>query len=236
MSRSTSPRTGDHTGIPTPQSDPQAAPGTRIARNNFERALLKLPQKYIPDSAFASDAELDRINRVSGIPEDQLAAARKHYHEQCDIMFPTQTIRTMGFKPSKGERVRLFEIPDSDLSIRLWDGGLEAQGQYFLDFINTQSGLAQNSPHDWVLYSQYPDNGPFYNDRLKSWEEAWGFSKEKILPGEEKFSIGQGAWCGLERPGVDEVFWFAIPGRRLPHATTGPRVMVDQGKEGVAQG
>lgn len=138
-------------------------------------------------------------------------------------------------KPVKGDRVRVFDIPDSHLSIRLWDGGLEAQGQYCLDFIDTRSGLAENSPRGWILHPHYPQYGLSTNEQLKSWEEAWKVSRENILPGEERFSIGQGAWCGLERPGVDEVFWFEVPVRRLPRSADGT-VMVNQGKEDVARG
>lgn len=36
--------------------------------------------------------------RTSGLTEDELPAARKHYHERLDKMFADQTIRVLGVR------------------------------------------------------------------------------------------------------------------------------------------
>ncbi|KIK64844.1 hypothetical protein GYMLUDRAFT_402827 [Collybiopsis luxurians FD-317 M1] len=118
-------------------------------------------------------------------------------------------------KPLEGEPIQLIQIPDSKYSIRFWDGGLEAQGQYCLDFIDQTTNDAVNSPHNWAIYpsSHFVTLVPGGCSKIISWEEAWGFEKDEIPPGEERFSVMQGLRCTVERPGT-ELFWFEVPRMR----------------------
>ncbi|KIK51875.1 hypothetical protein GYMLUDRAFT_979881 [Collybiopsis luxurians FD-317 M1] len=184
-------------------------------RNALERALLKLPSKYTPDSCFPTDKEIDSINWAFGVPDNWLEAERKAYHEQWNETFRLagqETINNLG-----GEPIQLIQIPDSKYSMHFWDGGLEVQGQYCLDFIDHTTSHAVNSPHDWAIYpsSQFVILVPGSCNRIMSWEEAWGFEKGDIPLGEERFSVMQGSWCALECPGT-ELFWFEVPRMRAP--------------------
>lgn len=64
-----------------------AEPKQRVARNAYERALLKLPAEVLTDNMFPTDAEIDEDFIDRGYTEDQLAACRQAYHDRWDSMF-----------------------------------------------------------------------------------------------------------------------------------------------------
>ncbi|KIK60352.1 hypothetical protein GYMLUDRAFT_73815 [Collybiopsis luxurians FD-317 M1] len=202
---------------------PSTRPRIQHPRNALEAALLKLPPSVIiPDTYFPTDAEIDEESLALGYTRDQLVEGRKAFHERWDTMFANagrNTVDMLGFKPQPGEEVQLVAIPGTRYSVRFWDGGLYNQGQCCLDFFDPTAKQAVNSPRGWKLYPA-PRPGVFpLNDShsaLVSWEESWGIQTENIPAGEERFSIFQGSWCALARPG-EEPFWFAVPLRHPPN-------------------
>ena len=109
-------------------------------------------------------------------------------------------------------------IPNTDLVIRMWDGGMEHYGQYCLDFYNTRRDTALNLPQDFSLWpaganmaGSYMMHGP-----LPSWEAAMGYSPDRIPAGEEKWSVPAGSYITLKRSArPQDDFTFAIPVRQL---------------------
>ncbi|KIK57427.1 hypothetical protein GYMLUDRAFT_247064 [Collybiopsis luxurians FD-317 M1] len=214
-SRNTGSTSGSSSIASSMSTSRNASTGSRPRqpRNAFERALQKLPQQSIPDSLYSTDEDLASIYTALGCPPQAPSEFRKFYNERWDKIFNDagrDTIIALGFKPQKGDPIHVIEIPGSKYSIRLWDGGLEAQGQYCLDFIDTCTGKAINSPDRWVLHAKAPNGTLPYVAPLISWEEAWKVPKGEIPPGEERFSIMEGSMCGLERPEC-ESFWFRVP-------------------------
>ncbi|TFY75847.1 hypothetical protein EWM64_g8164 [Hericium alpestre] len=53
----------------------------------------------------------------------------------------------LGAKPEDGDAgVHYYTVPDSNLSIRIWSGGLATFGQYCLDFYDRGKKEAVNTP------------------------------------------------------------------------------------------
>ncbi|KAI0629984.1 hypothetical protein C8Q77DRAFT_1064812 [Trametes polyzona] len=124
-----------------------------------------------------------------------------------------------GFKPRPGETYGVFirPIPKSKYSIRLFPGS-DANRDYCLDFVLTATGEPVNSPFKFDLFAGPGPNTPIGfapTVALRPLECAFGFSQDKIPPGEEKFLLREGQSCILRRPGHRDVR-FTVPTRRRP--------------------
>ena len=103
-------------------------------------------------------------------------------------------------------------IPDSILAIRIWSGGMERHRQYCFDFFDVVERVAMNTPYGYVI-SSYPTPGVFAHPGVqKSWEIAWGWDRDRIPAGTEKYCAIEGSRFVLTRP--DKMpYYFEIPRR-----------------------
>lgn len=127
-------------------------------------------------------------------------------------------------KPVSGDAtagVWLTHIPNTDnLALRFFNGGLEGDGVWVLDFYNTRDRCAVNSPEGWEIHISptVPNSMSLaFSGQVKSWEANSGIASGDIKPGEERFSMPEGVACSLVRPGC-EPLGFLSPQReqRLP--------------------
>ena len=115
------------------------------------------------------------------------------------------------FKPKRGATdVLIYQIPGLQLSIRIWGGGMETDGQYMLDLFDPATQKAINSPKDFE-FIPISRNGGFVSGPLVSWEVAMGYSSDEIPEGEERFSVMEGSSWMLKWRGGS--FSFAVPVR-----------------------
>lgn len=106
-----------------------------------------------------------------------------------------------------------YDIPDSGLTIRIWDGGMNHLGHYCLDFFDPRgNGKAVNTPRAWkITYVPTPGN-PMPGGQVVPWERAFGVSRRDTPPGEERHSVREGSRLALLRDGHEPVY-FQIPTR-----------------------
>lgn len=116
-----------------------------------------------------------------------------------------------------------YDIPNSPLAIRIWSGGLERYGQYFLDLFDVRSGISVNTPDDYTIVN-VPIPGAFtFGGQLVSCETAYGVKRDELRPGAEKYSVPEGSRLAVIRRG-QEPFYFQIPTRSIEGiAFAGPR-------------
>ncbi|THH27170.1 hypothetical protein EUX98_g7019 [Antrodiella citrinella] len=124
-----------------------------------------------------------------------------------------------GIKPPPGEAdVRIRPIPDSKYSMRLWGKHLEQSRQYCLDFVNTETGEAVDSPFEYELWTVPRRATPMVfcpSGRLYTLEETLGCSLEGSTDGVSKFLLFEGMACRLTRPGK-KCIYFEVPVRDHP--------------------
>ncbi|KIK56747.1 hypothetical protein GYMLUDRAFT_61795 [Collybiopsis luxurians FD-317 M1] len=199
----------------------QPRPNTH--RNAFEAALLNTPSSLkLPDIFFPTDREIDEKNLMAGIEPDQLEAHREHYHKRWDKLFARagqDTLEIWGLKPRQGDTIHLIPIPSSNYAIRFWNGGLEHEGECCLDFIDRFSNKATNSPERWQLVSASRAGAVFQSGgvTLLSREEAAGYQRKSIPPGEERFDVNRASCYILRCPGHPD-FIFDVPSIPTPGA------------------
>ena len=89
---------------------------------------------------------------------------------------------------------------------------MERHRQYCFDFFDVVERGAMNTPYGYVI-SSYPTPGvPAYPGELVSWEIAWGWERDRIPAGLEKYSAMEGSRLVLTRPGKMP-YYFEIPRR-----------------------
>ncbi|KAA1469122.1 hypothetical protein DENSPDRAFT_558990 [Dentipellis sp. KUC8613] len=201
----------------------QGAPTKRVPRNRFEQAIQGIPGH---ERLLQTDDEVDARLRITNLSAEERAVRRKLYDEKVDKAMERSggRVTTSGFKPSpdREESFYTIDIPDCDLKIRLWDGGLADDGLFLLDFVvkDDSSGLfkAVNSGGQFGIYPIHRPGILCSTGRLISWEEAWGIPLADIKPGCERFSLPEGAFYRLEREGMPRFdFVFRVPARERPH-------------------
>ena len=97
-----------------------------------------------------------------------------------------------------------------------------------MDFVRTETGKSVNTPAGYELWS-IPDpdtpthhlQSPDLSMRLRSLESCFGVTRDRLLPGEEKFILRDGLTCLLKRPGKRDVR-FNVPIRREKKHDTPP--------------
>lgn len=115
-------------------------------------------------------------------------------------------------KPGPQDPVEYFKIPDCPFAIRIWSGGMEEFGHYFIDFFHINSHTAVNTPDGFKITSAYTPGTIIFGGDLVSWEVAMGINQVDLMPGTEKFCVPEGARLMLIRP-QEEAFHFQIPVR-----------------------
>ncbi|KAI0639053.1 hypothetical protein C8Q77DRAFT_1222394 [Trametes polyzona] len=157
------------------------------------------------------DEELENQLKMEGSSYEQ---TMKDIAEELD-----EEVEPTGDKPIPGDKnVFIRPIPDSEYSIRLFPGSL-TDAEFCLDFVETATGKAVNSPFEYELWGvENPEIWWLTSTmvgRIQSAEVAHGIKQEDILPGEERFVLRDGQSCMLVRPGKRSLF-FTVPIRSRP--------------------
>lgn len=120
-------------------------------------------------------------------------------------------------KPRPGrDLVHTRPIPGSRYSIRLWPGNPYVH-EYCMDFVDTATQEAVNSPFEFELWAVPSLDAPWLSmpsGRLHSLERNFHIAQDKILPAEEKWVLRDGQTCLLKRPGKKDVM-FSVPKRKV---------------------
>ena len=129
----------------------------------------------------------------------------------------------MQLKPGHGDQLYIINIPDDNLALRFFDGGMERKRIFCFDFVDAQTREATNSPSDYEIHA-LPNPHHMLNipGPIISWEAAMNIPRNQIKKGEERFSVPEGTHCVLLRPGKPR-FDFEAPER--------PRVL----EQGIAR-
>ncbi|OJT05951.1 hypothetical protein TRAPUB_3138 [Trametes pubescens] len=130
-------------------------------------------------------------------------------------------VEPTGIKPGQlgtGDKsVFIRPIPDSKYSIRLFPGSISA-AEYCMDFVESATGNAVNSPFEFELWGIPNPDTPWLSfpicGQLRSIERAHGIKQQDIRPGAEKFILRDGQTCVLARPGKRSVR-FTVPVRKV---------------------
>lgn len=106
-----------------------------------------------------------------------------------------------------------YDIPDSRLLVRIWDGDMDDLGHYCLDFFDPRGhGKAVNTPAAWKIDSVKTPGSFNLGGQITPWERAFGISPRDTPPGEERYSVPEGSRLVLIRDG-HEPLYFQIPTR-----------------------
>ena len=81
-----------------------------------------------------------------------------------------------------------------------------------MDFVDTTSGQAVNSPFEYELWSVANPTSLQPSTRIYSLEQDWGYKHRDVHPGEEKFVLRDGTTYILKRRGHKPVH-FKVPVR-----------------------
>ena len=105
-------------------------------------------------------------------------------------------------------------IPDTDYTIRMWDGGMGLNRQFCLDIFDMHRFVPINLPTGWAFRADSSSMPGIFMipGELKSFEIVMGFSREAIPEGEEKWFVPEGGHVVLSRPGRPPLK-FAVPVR-----------------------
>ncbi|TBU58117.1 hypothetical protein BD310DRAFT_820040 [Dichomitus squalens] len=111
-------------------------------------------------------------------------------------------MRVIGYvKPQRGDwNLSSVRIYDSDYTIRMWHGGMEAYIQFCLDFYDHSRDVPVNLPPGSRASPVHMQGVFGMAGPLVSWERAMGFSPADILAGEEKWSVPEGTNLVVRRP------------------------------------
>lgn len=114
-------------------------------------------------------------------------------------------------KPKPSDTDSLYAlIPDCDLAIRIFNGGVEKAGQWCFDFFDVDALKPLDTPEGWEIQHTSQDRahlGPMLVLR----EDFWGVKLPR-RPGSEKYRAPEGAALAVGRPGTAP-FYFDLPRR-----------------------
>ncbi|KAI0079148.1 hypothetical protein K474DRAFT_1659441 [Panus rudis PR-1116 ss-1] len=182
--------------------------------------------QHVPGWKPMSEAELHAQLKLFGVTDEKLPEAIAGLNHCVQEVIDGPGVRVMGWKPQPGEgNFYSTRIPNSDYTIRMWDGGMETYRQFCLDFYDTRSRCPVNLPQGFSLWPALnnPQGVFMMGGPLRSWENAYGYTGASIPPGEEKWSVPEGALITLRRDGSAD-FTFAVPVRNqvaVAHAEYG---------------
>ncbi|OSC98202.1 hypothetical protein PYCCODRAFT_1418218 [Trametes coccinea BRFM310] len=223
--------------VTVPAPEPNPGHGTVLLRDLCLGQIHKLYPGFQPRSDF--DILQLASTRQKGTYADIYAWLDKtyasftsdDYGRETTDKYSTQMLNkwvdSSGHKPKTGDEFGVFTqpLPDSKYSIRLFPGSVYA-AEYFLDFVETETGQPVNHPFEHELWGIPDPDTPHLSvpcsGKLRSVERAAGIKPEDIFPGEEKYMLRDGLTCLLTRPGTRPVR-FTVPVRR--------KKVVDEGVE-----
>lgn len=107
-------------------------------------------------------------------------------------------------------------IPHSSYAFRLFPGALSRR-EFCMDFVHAHSGQPVNSPFAFELWAL--SDGLHPSQRIRPLECVWGYTQDKIAPGEEKFLLKDGMTCIIRRPGHKDLR-FTVPTHLAPVETS----------------
>ncbi|KAI0639073.1 hypothetical protein C8Q77DRAFT_1163255 [Trametes polyzona] len=216
------------TDVPPPAPIPDIENGARLTRDIYLDVIRSRYPGLEPRSDF-DIVTLATTPRREGTREElyawldeELAEYLQSSDSDEEAMDSIETlldtyVEPTGIKPKPGDKfVFVRPIPDSDYSIRLFPGSI-TWAEYCMDFVETATGKAVNSPFEYELWGvPNPDMSHMtmtMTGKLQSIERSHGIKQEDILPGAERFVLRDGQTCVLQRPGKLPVM-FTVPLRR----------------------
>ncbi|KAL1942728.1 hypothetical protein VTO73DRAFT_4968 [Trametes versicolor] len=209
-----------------------AAPSPSLGLERARETYVDSFQRKYPNMEPRNDYELLTLaqRKVEGTPaelrawvDDQLlidiqcVGTKEAVYADATKVLDNMVGQT-GRKPRPGRDImHTCQIPGSKYSIRLWPGNLYVN-EYCMDFVNTETKEAVNTPFELELWAVPDPDAPWLamsSGRLYSLEHNFHVARDKILPGLEKWVLRDGQTCLLKRPGKKDVF-FRVPVRRNP--------------------
>ncbi|KAH7910677.1 hypothetical protein BJ138DRAFT_1152371 [Hygrophoropsis aurantiaca] len=148
-----------------------------------------------------------------GHTEEELPGLRKQWDENCNDFFKSWDVKykIVGRKPKPGDTFTVFQIPGSQHAIRIWDGGMDSCGLFFLDYYDVEKGVPVNTPHGYEIYPVEIPGVLTLPGPLRSLEYACqNLRPDEIYDGREKFCVSKGSHWRLVREGHSDVL-FATP-------------------------
>ncbi|EIM79769.1 uncharacterized protein STEHIDRAFT_116252 [Stereum hirsutum FP-91666 SS1] len=149
-------------------------------------SYIPMSQELLRADMFAMGANEDTLEKYMAdhnkVVQDLL--------DRCGGHLPSR-----GRKPRPGvDEVMVYNIPNSDLAIRIWEGGMRDLGQYCLDLVSrARRGEVVNTPKAWK-FTFVPLPGTF-------------MPGGQLLPWETNFGIRELCALRLVSPAYDEDDW-----------------------------
>lgn len=120
-------------------------------------------------------------------------------------------------KPGETDDVHLIPLPNSgDLCLRVFPGGFQGHGQYFIEFYDRVAQRSMKAPPGCEFLPAYRPGAFLYPGRLVSWQKTWGTPMREDIT--EYYAVPEGSLWELRRRGKPH-FSFAIPTRPQPAFT-----------------
>ncbi|KII84995.1 hypothetical protein PLICRDRAFT_57480 [Plicaturopsis crispa FD-325 SS-3] len=120
-------------------------------------------------------------------------------------------VNIIGNRPNRGvtEDVHIVSFPDSqNLCIRVFPGGFEEFGQYFIEFFDLTTRAPVRAPASCEFISNYRPGSLCMPGKLVTWQKTWGFDVGENST--EMYAVPEGSMWELRRPGKPHVR-FSIP-------------------------
>ncbi|KII84998.1 hypothetical protein PLICRDRAFT_350589 [Plicaturopsis crispa FD-325 SS-3] len=183
-------------GVPTRPRDPRY-------RNNWELTLGNLDPNYVPPT----DEEIEQM--YGGMEEYNAWAF-------ATLSGPGETVPVVGNRPNRGvtKDVYVVALPDSHkICIRLFPGGFEEFGQYFLEFFDRSARKPVRAPAGCEFVPGFRPGSLCLPGKLISWQQTFRVP----IDGDdtEMYAVPEGTLWELQRPGKPNVR-FSVPIRPQP--------------------
>ncbi|KAI0765366.1 hypothetical protein C8Q74DRAFT_1371181 [Fomes fomentarius] len=186
--------------------------------------------QYIDNLTRMAREQIERC-AAYGLPPARVIGVRPHFFPPIFVFMFTYILAnaapiSLQMKPKPDEAVYSLPIANTNLAIRIWEGGMRENNQYCLDFFDTRRRTAVNLPPNYSLWPSVSNMpGAFtMGGPLPSWEKALGYAPDAIPAGEEKWSVPAGSYITLKRgtpprtssrlrsPSISHLLTFSTPG------------------------
>ncbi|KAI0639074.1 hypothetical protein C8Q77DRAFT_1152083 [Trametes polyzona] len=192
--------------------------------------LLDVVRRNYPGLEPRNDFDIVELatERHEGTPVEVYAWLDNHFAEEVQsmgsyekVMYNAAKLLDTYVEPTGLPVIFIRPIPDSEYSIRLFPDSISA-AEYRMDFVETATGKAVNSPFEFELWGVPNPDTPHITmamtGQLRSIERAHSIKQKYIDPGEERFILRGGQSCLSQRPGKIPVL-FTVPSRKHEEVT-----------------
>ncbi|KAI0824557.1 hypothetical protein BC628DRAFT_1322517, partial [Trametes gibbosa] len=163
-------------------------------------------------------ASLDILLSTIGATEATRDSCLAEFNCITEDITQTGGARVIGVKLKSGDlNFYSVRIPNSELAVRMWEGGMGTYGHFWLNFCHIARKASVNLPAEHSLH--HATVLPAIPTLLRSWERSMGM--RSITEGEEKWAISEGTYITLKRTGHPD-FVLRMPTK--PVAVVQPRL------------